>query len=199
MFHFDDERTRWFVNHVLPNEPALRAWLRRRRSAAFDVDDVIQETYTVLAARDTIDDIRNPRAYLFQVAYSIVVHHVRRARIVSIRAVNDLEGFDPADQAASPEQTTIDRDELQRLAEAIAIMPGRMREAFILRRVHGLTQREVAKRMKFSESTIEKHIGRSVKFLIDRFGDSGRAGPQASRTVKAETAVLDRAKRQRGH
>lgn len=199
MFNFSDERTRWFMNHVLPHEPRLRAWLQGRRSAVFDVDDVIQETYTILAARETVEDIRNPRAYLFQVAHSIVVHHVRRARIVSIRAADDLEGFDPADQAASPEQTAIDRDELQRLAEAIAAMPGRMREAFILRRVHDLPQQEVARRMKLSESTVEKHIGRSFKFLIQRFGDSGRPGSRASRTVKAETAVFDRAKNQRGH
>lgn len=187
MFRIDEERTRWFMNHVLPHEPALRGWLGRKRSSgAVDTDDVIQETYTVLAARETVADIRHPRAYLFQIAHSVVVRHVRRARIVPILAAEEMEGFDPADEAASPEQTAINRDELRRLAEAIAAMPGQMRQAFILRRVHGLAQREIAARMRISESTVEKHIARGVRFLIDWFGHGGNVEPRTSRVVEPE-------------
>lgn len=191
MFTFDEEKTRWFLASVLPHEPALRAWLGRKRSAGIDVDDVIQETYTVLAAREMVADIRHPRAYLFQVAHSIVVRHVRRARVVSIQAAEDLEGFDPIDEGApSPEQTTIHRDELRRLAEAIAAMPGQTRQAFILRRVHGLPQREIALRMRLAESTVEKHIARGVRFLIEWFGHGGKGPPQTSTAVKTEKSAL---------
>jgi len=190
MFTFDEEKTRWFLACVLPHEPALRSWLGRKRGAGIDVDDVIQEAYTVLAARETTSDIRHPRAYLFQIAHSIVVRHVRRARVVSIQAADDLEGFDPADDAASPEQAVIDRDELRRLAEAIAAMPGQTRQAFIFRRVHGLPQREIAARMGLSESTVEKHIARGVRFLIDWFGHGGKASPQASMAMEPEISLF---------
>jgi len=190
MFTFDEEKTRWFMTRVLPHEPALRAWLGRKRGTGIDVDDVIQETYAVLAARETVQDIRHPRAYLFQIAHSIVVRHVRRARVVSIQAAEDLEGFDPADDAASPEQVAIDRDELRGLALAIAAMPGQMREAFVLRRVHGLSQREIAARMRLSESTVEKHIARGVRFLIDWFGHGGKTASQTSRVMDSEMNAL---------
>lgn len=199
MFSFDDGKTRWFMACVLPHEPALRSWLARKRGAGVDVDDVIQETYTVLAARETVDDIRHPRAYLFQIAHSIVVRHVRRARVVSIQAADDLDGFDPADEAASPEQTAIDRDELRRLAEAISAMPGQTREAFILRRVQGLSQREIASRMRLSESTIEKHIARGVRFLIDWFGHGGKGGSQTSKVVDPEIRAFGRARNKSEH
>lgn len=200
MFSFDDGKTRWFMACVLPHEPALRAWLARKRGAGVDVDDVIQETYTVLAARETVDDIRHPRAYLFQIAHSIVVRHVRRARVVSIQAADDLEGFDPADDAASPEQVVVDRDELRHLANAISAMPGQTREAFILRRVHGLSQREIASRMRLSESTVEKHIARGVRFLIDSFGRGGKGGAQTSKVVGPEkNAFHGRARNQSEH
>lgn len=187
MFRIDEERVRWFMTHILPHEAALRGWLGRKRSVrVVDVDDVIQEAYTVLAARESVADIRHPRAYLFQVAHSVVVRHVRRARVVSIQAADDLEHFDPADEAASPEQTAIDRDELRRLAEAIAAMPGQTRQAFILQRVHGLAQREIAARMRLSESTVEKHIARGIRFLIDWFGHGGNVGGQASKIRDSE-------------
>ncbi|MGH1560698.1 RNA polymerase sigma factor [Caulobacter segnis] len=84
---------------------------------------------------ESVDDIRHPRAYLFQVARSVITRHVRRARIVAIHAVDDLERLEHPDEAASPERRTIDRDELRQLAKAIAAMPLKTREAFVLRRV----------------------------------------------------------------
>lgn len=190
MFTFDEKKTRWFMACILPHEPALRSWLSRKRATGVDVDDVIQETYTVLAARETVEDIRHPRAYLFQIAHSIVVRHIRRARVVSIQAADDLDGFDPADDAASPEQVAIDRDELRGLALAIAAMPGQTRQAFILRRVHGMSQREIASRMRLSESTVEKHIARGVRFLIDWFGHGGKAASQTSKVMDSEMSAF---------
>jgi len=112
MHAIDRERTRWFLRNVLPHEPALRSWLGRRQPLGLDVDDIIQESYAILADLDTIEDIRNPRAYLFQVARSVITRYVRRARVVSIHTVEDLGELELADDRPSPEQVAIDRDEL---------------------------------------------------------------------------------------
>ncbi len=187
----DRQRTRWFLRHILPHEPALRGWLSRSAPPGVDPGDVIQEAYTILAELESVEGIVHPRAYLFQVARSVIVRHVRRARIVPIHTVDDLERLEHADEAASPEQHTIDRDELRRLAHAIAAMPRKTREAFVLRRVKGLSQREIAARMRISENTVETHISRGISFLIDWFGRSGNRRPQTSRTLDAEIASLD--------
>lgn len=196
----NDERTRWFLRHILPHEPALRGWLRRKRTPDLDVDDIVQETYAVLATRERVDDIRHPRAYLFQVAHSLIVQHIRRARIVSIQAVDDLDQFIPVDEGASPEQSAVDRDELMRLAEAIATLPGKTREAFVLRRVHCLPQREIALRMRISENTVEKHIARGIRLLAERFGRGGKPASQTSRKTGQESRFADgRARDKSGH
>lgn len=187
----DEDRTRWFLRCILPHEPALHRWLARRRTLNIDPNDIIQEAYSVLAARERVDDISHPRAYLFQIAHSLVVRHVRRARIVSFQALDDLAGLDPADDLGSPEETLVARDELRRLATLIAALPGKTREAFILRRVHGLSQREIAGRMRISESTVEKHIARALRILIDRFRHGGNDASQVSREYRAENRPLD--------
>lgn len=187
----DRERTRWFLRAILPHEPALRRWLARSPTPGIDPDDIIQEAYTILSEMDSVDRIHNPRAYLFQVARSLVVRHIRRAQIVAIHAIDNLERLDHPDDAASPEQHAIDRDELSRLAQAIAAMPGKTREAFILRRVRGLSQREIATEMRISENTVEKHIARGTRFLIEWFGRGGKARSQASRDRDMEIASFD--------
>jgi RNA polymerase sigma-70 factor (ECF subfamily) len=180
-----NERAHWLAKHVLAHEPALRAWLQRRKVAGLEVDDVIQETYAILATRESVADIRFPKSYAFQVAHSVVMRHVRRARILPIRSLADLHQLEAAADAPSPEQETMDRDELLRLAEAISTLPGRTREAFILRQIEGLSQREIARRMGLSENTVEKHIARGVRLLLNRFGRGGNVAPKASKDVEA--------------
>jgi len=107
----DRERTHWFLRNILPHEPSLRAWLSRRPATGIDTDDIIQESYTILAELEHVDTIRFPRAYLFQVARSVITRHVRRARIVPIHAADELEWLEYPDDAATPEQVAIDRDE----------------------------------------------------------------------------------------
>ncbi len=196
----DRERTRWFLRHILPHEPALKGWLSRSAPTGVDPDDVIQEAYTILAELESVEGIRHPRAYLFQVARSIIVRHVRRARIVAIHAVDDLERLEHPDEAASPERLAIDRDELRQLARAIAAMPAKTQEAFVLRRVKGLPQREIAAQMRISENTVETHISRGILFLIDWFGSGGNQRSRTSRKTELEIASVDgRARHQSRH
>lgn len=187
----DRDRTRWFLRNILPHEPALRGWLGRRLPVGLDADDIIQEAYAILADLESVADIRNPRAYLFQVARSVITRHVRRARVVPINTVEDLSQLEQPDDRPSPEQVAIDRDELRRLAQAIGAMPAKTQEAFILRRVEGLSQREISARMAISENTVEKHISRGLRFLIDWFGHGGKALAKASRDKEMEVATFD--------
>lgn len=183
----DVERTRWFMHHILPHEAALRHWLSRRSAPdVFDIEDIIQESYAVLAERERVDDILNPRAYLFQVAQSLVVRNIRRARIVPILAVEDLGAVDFADEAATPEQSAIAHDDLRQLARVIASMPGQTREAFILRRIRELPQREIAARMGISENTVEKHIVRGIRWLDRWFASGGNPPARTSSQLERE-------------
>lgn len=90
-----------------------------------------------------------------------------------------------------PEQHAIDRDELRQLAHAIAAMPLKTREAFVLRRVRDMPQREIAARMRISENTVETHISRGILFLMDWFGRGGNRRSQTSMTLEAEIASID--------
>jgi RNA polymerase sigma-70 factor (ECF subfamily) len=188
----DRERTQWFLRNILPHEAGLRGWLAcHQPPKGLEVEDVIQEAYAILADLETVEDIRFPRAYLFQVARSVITRHVRRARVVSIHLLDDLTRLEEADDAPSPERIAIDRDQLRWLAAAIAAMPAKTQEAFVLRRVEGLSQREISKRMAISENTVEKHISRGLRFLIEWFGDGGKAPAETSKERQPEFAPSD--------
>jgi RNA polymerase sigma-70 factor (ECF subfamily) len=191
MTRVSDERARWLARHVLPHEPALRAWLSTRRVADLDVDDIVQETYARLASAESVADVRNARTYAFQTAYSVIMSHLRRSRVVSIRAVADIDELGAVSDSPSPEEEAADRDELHRLAEAVAALPEKVREVFSLRRIEGLSQRQVAERLGLAESTVEKHMAKSFRLLMDRFGRGGKAPSRASRRGEVTVAKID--------
>ena len=76
-------RAEWLSRHILPHEPALRRQLGFwRLPGGLEANDVVQEAYARFASLDSVSDIRNPKSYLFRVARSIVLAHVRRSKIV---------------------------------------------------------------------------------------------------------------------
>lgn len=168
------ERSLWLAEHVLPCEPTLRAWLQRRLPVHQDVDDVIQETYAILAALADVSHVRQPRAYVYSVAQSVVLQQLRRAQVVSIEAVAEIERVAASGEEACPERTASSRQELARIGELIDSLPDKCRQAFVLRRVEGYSQREIAQRMQISENTVEKHICKGIRVLMDSMKRDGK-------------------------
>src|SRR5262249_13550649 len=138
---------------------------RRRRVPEVDIDDLVHDTYAKLFALESFDNIRDPKSYTFQAAWSIYVSRMRRAHIVSIRTIANFDQLAVEAPGPSPERQLLDRDELEVLATALAALPAKCREAFILRRVEGFSQREVAEQLGVSEKTIEKHMARGIRHL----------------------------------
>ena len=180
MTDLSDARALWLARQVLPHEPALRVWLSGRALGGLQVDDVVQETYARLITTPSVDHILNVRNYMFQAARSVVASHVRSARVVQLVAVANLEALEIGASQPSAEDSLCDREELHRLAKAIGALPEPTRTIFRLRRVDGMSQREISQKLGMPESTVEKHISRALLAMSKIFGRGGRLGGEAS-------------------
>jgi len=156
----------WVGSHVLPHEAAVRAWLRRWMRRDQDVDDVIQEAYCRLAMLDSIAHIGNGRAYLFQTTRNIVLEQVRRSKIVRIDNLTDAAHLHMVDDTPPPERVVAGARELARVERLINELPSKCRRVFVLRRIHGESQRDIAKRFGISESAVEKQAMRGLKYIL---------------------------------
>lgn len=182
------DRAAWLARNVLPHEAALRAWLRQKYALGVEVDDIVQETYAILAGLESVEAIRNPRSYAFQTAHSLILAHLRRSKIVSIRSASDLELAGALADTPSPEQVAEDRDELANVARVLSELPPKVREVFLLRRVQGLSQRETAERLGITENSVEKRISRGIRALLLAFG---RGGKRAVKPLKSDEGRED--------
>jgi RNA polymerase sigma factor (sigma-70 family) len=155
----------WFEAEVLRHEASLTGYLRRAWPNQDDVADLRQEVYIRVyesAARQLPD---SPRAFLLATARNLIFDRVRRERIVSIDLTQDFDSPSVLVDGISPEQRVNARQELRRLSDAIDQLPVNCRAVIWLRRVDGLSQREVAQRLGMQEGTVASHLARGLKVL----------------------------------
>src|SRR5690606_18225440 len=110
-----------------------------------------------------VDHLAEPRAYLFSVQRSLVQQQVRRRQVVAIETMAELDGLGAEAPQASPERVASAREQLALAQRLLAAMPARCRQVFRLRRIEGLSQREVSERLRIRQSTVEKHMIRALR------------------------------------
>jgi RNA polymerase sigma factor (sigma-70 family) len=167
------ERVRWFAREVLPHEADVRRWLARRIRGLpqFDIDEIVQEAYARLWAASA-DRIVNARPYFFVTARHIVGEMLRRARVVSIETMADIEDLNIADGDGGPERRASGREEVERMGRVLGMLPPKCRQAFELRKFEGLSQREIAARMGISQSTVEKHLIKALRWVMSQMKET---------------------------
>lgn len=163
----DPETSRWFAEEVQPHEPELRAYLRAKFSTHLDIDDLVQETYTRLLQAREHTPLRSAKAYLFTTARNAAYDFFRRRKIVSIEGIAEIELLPVFDDRPGVAEAACHDQELQLLAEAIQALPERCRRVLTLRKLHGLSHREIATRLGIAENTVNAQVAIGVLRLRD--------------------------------
>lgn len=159
----------WDLTELYESEQiSLRTFVRRIVGNAAAAEDVVQQAFlNLLSHYDDAAQVPGP-AYVKRTARNLALNHLRDARR---RADVELEDDAPeryADGTPSPEMTALFRSELRRLLQAIADLPPRRRQAFVLNRIEGLTYDEVAARMGISRNTVITQIVAALAELDKR-------------------------------
>jgi len=185
---------RWFDGGVLDTAAHLNAFLASVERRAFriaqiglrnpdDALDAVQDAMLQLAKRYAQRPQEEWPPLFYRILQSRIVDCQRRRavrnRIMSffggqrdaegdpldpIEAAADLAGRDPSEQVAQSAA-------MQALEIALAALPGRQREAFVLRILEGLDVADTAKSMGCSEGSVKTHLSRAVHSLRETLGE----------------------------
>ena len=101
---------------------------------------------------------------------------VVRGRVMSFFGGQEGETYDPVAHApgpstSNPDETVARGEAMDALEEALAELPRRQREAFMLRNFEGLSVSETAMAMSCSEGSVKTHYSRAVHRLRELLGE----------------------------
>ena len=162
-------------------DPLLEEYLRRRANlvrflaaragSLAAAEDLAQELYLRLAAREPSTEVGNASALLYRMAINLMLDRARgetrsAARDGAWRQLSrsELGGVDvsddpPADEAAASAQR------LRQLVAAVGDLAPQMGRAFRLHKLEGLSHAETARAMGLSVKAVEKHVSAALKAL----------------------------------
>ena len=144
-----------------------------------EVEDIVQETYIRLRRVVVAQEIRHPRSYLYQTAKNLALDSIKKADNALTTSWD--EG---AHYAATVGNSVVNRIDdtanFERFCDSLQRLPSKARRVFVLKKVYGFTQREIATELGISESTVEKHVALGSRRCARYMSQDAYSGLQAA-------------------
>lgn len=133
----------------------LLVWLRRRLECPQHAADMAQDTFVRVLAAGSYVAPKEPRAFLATVARRLLIDRGRRRKLEQAYREALALHAEQMEQAPSPEQILAAVQALEQIDRALARMPARVRQAFVLRHLDGLSHAEIAERLGVSTKSVQ--------------------------------------------
>lgn len=142
----------------LESEPSLKRFVARFFSRSQDIEEVVQETFLRAFHAEKELHVRAPKAFLFRIARNLALKELTKKSRLITDYIEDSGGLETLGQESSAEDHMEMRQKLAAFCNVVASLPPQCRRAFLMRKVYGFSQKEIAERLDISVSTVEKHI-----------------------------------------
>jgi RNA polymerase sigma-70 factor (ECF subfamily) len=147
-----------------------------------DALDAVQDSMMKLVQSYASRSVEEWRPLFYRILSNCIRDMQRRRTVrgrimawLPARDAEDDEDFDPVAQAPSPEAGPAKRLELDEaigvLETAVAELPPRQQQAFLLRNFEGLDVNETASAMGCSEGSVKTHYFRALESLRAKLGE----------------------------
>lgn len=154
---------------VREHQAELLSFFRRRVIRPQDADDLAQESWSRLMHYQ-LETVASSRGLLFTIARNVLKNHWRWSALRQIERSTDFAELDVPSDAPGPDRHLLAGRDLEALEAAVVALPSKCRAVFLLSRIEGLSNAEVAQRCGISVKMVEKHLAKAIIACRARVG-----------------------------
>ncbi|OAI30289.1 RNA polymerase sigma factor [Methylomonas koyamae] len=126
-----------------------------------NAEDLVQDAFLRLLQHDDLQAVSNHRAYLFKITSNLSADQFRRPALDLIDDVNAEYG-DPVCPQPSPETVAESRERYRLSMQALQDLPDIVRTCFLLHRIDGIPQAEIAGAFNLPRRTVERYCAKAL-------------------------------------
>lgn len=156
------------------NLSGLKRFLSRMLSNPHDVEDVVQETFIRAHLAERNSQIKQPKSYLFKIARNVALNQFRQDMRKPTDFIEDYHPSSVSLHEGTLEDEVLAQEKFEILCGAIATLPPQCRKVYLMRRVYGMSYKDIASALHLSVKTIEKHLrkgyARCDDYMDERLG-----------------------------
>lgn len=142
---------------------ALKRYVMRIIHTENDVEDVVQEAFIRAYKTEADTDIQLPKSYLFRVAKHVALNQVRQKVNRPTDFLEDSDLSSVLVEESTPEDEVLAKERLDIHCKAVATLPPRRRQVYLMRKVYGMSHRSIADSLGITVSTVEAHLVKAFK------------------------------------
>jgi len=131
-----------------------------------EVEDIVQETYVRICQIENKDHINSPKSFMFKMARNLALDYQKQSNVRLVDGVDDMGELELLLSEYNNDEmydNAVTNREFSCFCNAVRELPVQCRKVFVLKKVYGYSQREIAEQLTISESTVEKHISMGLK------------------------------------
>ena len=152
---------------------ALVQYIRLRFNGKHFARDLVHDVCIQILEKPPKEKVALPLAFLRRVSFNRAVDRIRAERTRSLYVQTHTlpeEGMDTWDGVRAVEF----EQHVRALLAIIEALPARQRQIFLLHRIHGMPQREIADELGISLNMVNQHFGRAMAAIIQRWEPARR-------------------------
>ena len=175
-----------FVQH----QSALRRYISRFVRRRHDIDDVAQEVFLRAFRTEKQREIEQPKSFLFKIAHNVAVTELTKKSSQILDYIEDIDSSGVIATEGHAESEAIGRQTLGIHCEAVAKLPEQCRKVYLMRKVHGMSHKEISERLGIAVSTVEKHLAKGVRLCAGYVRDM-EAGETRLSAMPTDAEIFD--------
>jgi len=127
-----------------------------------DIDDIVQETFVRSYEAELKQEIKYARSFMLKTAKNLALNHINKWDNKYKDSIEDFAA--PTVELTTPdfEDEFESKERFLQFCRATEQLSDSVRKTFILKKVYGFSQKEIAQYLNLSESTVEKHVAKGL-------------------------------------
>jgi len=175
-----------FEKHQL----ALKRFISRYLRNTQDIEDITQEAFLRAYKAEKTTEVLQPKSFLFRIAKNVAISELRSKSRKITDYIEDQEESSVLLNEWTTEDEVMAQQKLGIHCEAVASLTEKCRRVYLMRKVYGMSHKEIAARLGIAQSTVEKHLMNGVKicddFVKNRMADTANTSQKSKGTNRGQ-------------